>query len=487
MTTAGPPVFVSYSHRDQPLLRNLLPYLESLQRDEIAKIWVDTGLRPGTWWHREIEAAVDGASVAVLLISQSFLVSHFIYAEELPRILRRQQDGKVEVLPVFLSPSSVASTSIPFLGKDGTQQRVLLSDFQGVGSPDKTIREFSRSERERKFLALQERIRELAGSKYKTSAAPGEKTEAITARQRIAERKARAAESAEEVRSDAAPGAGRTPLPALAPRAIILDRHYAYQLTSYSSDSAQQHSNQLPQKYHELFDILTLSVILFDIIYLEQHHVSSIDSALSEDETEASLDLFTPISLAEPVGSINDIAALEDAIRSDLEDSTLQKLISDYYGRRPMRPANNKELVVYINTVLHHARVLEAAIFSRQTRMPLFLHKCKVEDSRPPKIAVGASRLSTVGFQIPMPKLRNFGELARLQEEPTRNAFRARLWERVRERTEDQAGDKAAVAQIEGQTMAGTPAEFSRKFEIAVANSSPSGGLGQRQFLILDN
>jgi hypothetical protein len=77
--------------------------------------------------------------------------------------------------------------------------------------------------------------------------------------------------------------------------------------------------------------------------------------------------------------------------------------------------------------------------------------------------------------------------VARLQEEPTRNAFRARLWERVRERTEDQAGDKAAVAQIEGQTMAGTPAEFSRKFEIAVANSSPSGGLGQRQFLILDN
>src|SRR5260370_7256716 len=107
---------------------------------------------PGGSWRSEIEAALDAASVAVLLISQSFLVSQFIYAEELPRILRRQQERQLEVLPVFLSPSSVASTSIPFMGKDGTQQRPPLTNFQVLANPRQTIPDLSPVARARNLL-----------------------------------------------------------------------------------------------------------------------------------------------------------------------------------------------------------------------------------------------------------------------------------------------------------------------------------------------
>src|SRR5260370_5660622 len=122
---ARPHVFVSYSHRDDRILRSLLPYLEALRRDGVVEIWVDTELKGGNLWREEIKAALDAASVAVLLISQSFLVSRFICDEELPRIFRRQQAGKLVVLPVFLGPSTVTSTPIPFADIHGTERRVI--------------------------------------------------------------------------------------------------------------------------------------------------------------------------------------------------------------------------------------------------------------------------------------------------------------------------------------------------------------------------
>jgi internalin A len=97
---ARPNIFISYSHRDEEILRSLLPYLEPLQRQNVAEIWNDTELKGGNRWREEIEAVLNSASVAVLLVSQSFLNSDFIHEEELPRIFRRQAEGKLTVLPV---------------------------------------------------------------------------------------------------------------------------------------------------------------------------------------------------------------------------------------------------------------------------------------------------------------------------------------------------------------------------------------------------
>src|SRR5215472_4648819 len=102
-----PTVFISYSHKDQRMLRTLSPYLHSLQQRKLADIWNDTELKGGEQWREEIEAALNSATIAVLLISQEFLASRFIYEEELPRIFRRQGEGRLTVLSVYLSPSTV--------------------------------------------------------------------------------------------------------------------------------------------------------------------------------------------------------------------------------------------------------------------------------------------------------------------------------------------------------------------------------------------
>jgi hypothetical protein len=169
---ARPNVFISYSHEDQRFLRSLLPYLESLEQQNFAEIWSDEELKGGDRWPEEIEAALNSATVAVLLISQKFLTSRFIYKEELPRIFRRQIEGKLTVLPVYLSPSTVRSASISFKDNDGIEREVALSNFQGFGTPDRTIKELAPTERDRRFLQLHDRIKDLAASKDLASSFP---------------------------------------------------------------------------------------------------------------------------------------------------------------------------------------------------------------------------------------------------------------------------------------------------------------------------
>lgn len=157
-----PAVFVSYSHKDEKLLKRLLPYLEQLQRDELAEIWVDTKLQGGDRWRDEIEQALDHAIAVALLISQSFLNSKFVRDEELPRIFRRQSEGALVVLPVFLSPSTVTSTTIRFRDSEGIERGAALANLQDLGTPDKTLKELSSTERDRRFLELHDRLKVLA-------------------------------------------------------------------------------------------------------------------------------------------------------------------------------------------------------------------------------------------------------------------------------------------------------------------------------------
>jgi hypothetical protein len=125
-------------------------------------VWTDGRLQGGDRWREEISAALDAATVAVLLISQEFLASEFVREEELPRILERQAGGSLAVLPVYLSPSTVTSDAIAFQDAQMREQRIVLSDFQGFGTPQTTLSESTLAERKRTFVRLHDRIRELA-------------------------------------------------------------------------------------------------------------------------------------------------------------------------------------------------------------------------------------------------------------------------------------------------------------------------------------
>src|SRR5262249_6312747 len=58
----------------------------------------------GQDWHGEIRAALEGASVAVLLVSADFLASPFIRREEVPQLLQRHARAGVRLFPVIVAP-----------------------------------------------------------------------------------------------------------------------------------------------------------------------------------------------------------------------------------------------------------------------------------------------------------------------------------------------------------------------------------------------
>ena len=96
-------LFVSYNHRDRTWLERLKVHLTLLERRGLVHVWSDTRIEVGARWKEEIESALAGARVAVLLVSADFLASDFIWNEEMPRILAHQKQGMV-VLPLIARP-----------------------------------------------------------------------------------------------------------------------------------------------------------------------------------------------------------------------------------------------------------------------------------------------------------------------------------------------------------------------------------------------
>jgi len=96
-------VFVSYSHHDSAWRREIQAALAGLHDREQIAYFDDTGLEAGDNWSRKIKRSIDTATVAVLLVSDSFLQSEFIREHELPRIEELSRRRKLGVIPVWIT------------------------------------------------------------------------------------------------------------------------------------------------------------------------------------------------------------------------------------------------------------------------------------------------------------------------------------------------------------------------------------------------
>ena len=143
-------VFISYSHKDKKWLDKLRPQLGSLARDRGFDIWDDTRISSGSKWEEEIQSALASSKVAVLLISKYFLDSDFILKEELPRLLQAAKDEGAVILQVIVSPCRITDHPV-------------LSQFQFVNSPARTLAHMSEVERDELFVGLTKRIEEILG------------------------------------------------------------------------------------------------------------------------------------------------------------------------------------------------------------------------------------------------------------------------------------------------------------------------------------
>lgn len=97
-------VFISYCHTDRSFLDRLLIHLRPLEQEGLIDLWVDTRLRPGDRWKKEIERALKKARVAVLLISADYLASDFITGNELPPLLKSAEERGTRIIPLIVKP-----------------------------------------------------------------------------------------------------------------------------------------------------------------------------------------------------------------------------------------------------------------------------------------------------------------------------------------------------------------------------------------------
>jgi WD40 repeat protein len=156
---AAPPrelVFISYSHRNTEWRDRLLILLKPFIRQGRLQVWADPYIQAGALWRREIEGALEGCAVGVILLTPDLLASEFITKVEIPQLLSAAQARKLKLLVVPIQAHAAGSTS--FLEGD-------LLDYQWPWPPDKPVDELDGRLRNAALVKITEAIVSAAGAK----------------------------------------------------------------------------------------------------------------------------------------------------------------------------------------------------------------------------------------------------------------------------------------------------------------------------------
>ncbi|MGH9801472.1 MAG: toll/interleukin-1 receptor domain-containing protein, partial [Blastocatellia bacterium] len=89
-----PTIFISYSRKDAEWKDRFASHLGVAEKQGQLNQWFDTLIGAGEDWEPQIEAAMNAASIAVLLVTDDYLTSEYVLEKEIPVLLkRRQSDG----------------------------------------------------------------------------------------------------------------------------------------------------------------------------------------------------------------------------------------------------------------------------------------------------------------------------------------------------------------------------------------------------------
>ena len=98
-------VFISYSHQDKALLKELEKHLSNLKRQHVIASWYDGNISPGTEWESQIITHLNTDQIILLLISADFMDSDFCYSVEMTRAIARHDADQARVIPIILRPT----------------------------------------------------------------------------------------------------------------------------------------------------------------------------------------------------------------------------------------------------------------------------------------------------------------------------------------------------------------------------------------------
>lgn len=142
-------IFISYSHRDgnEAWFKSLKDMLDSPLNEN--NIWSDSNIPPGDNWHDEIQLTLKKTKVAVLLVTQNFILSDYIRKNELPVIFEAAKNEGLKIAWVSCARSMYEETE--------------LKNIQCVNNPESPLREMTIT-REREIKKIVKTIREMAGN-----------------------------------------------------------------------------------------------------------------------------------------------------------------------------------------------------------------------------------------------------------------------------------------------------------------------------------
>ena len=110
-----PLIFISYSHKDEIWKEELCSHFAESLLQTTVNVWEDRQIEPTDKWYQTIREVMANTTVAICLISPTYLRSDFCTKEEIPYLLkRREQDG---MLLIFLLVSPCEWQKIPWLGE----------------------------------------------------------------------------------------------------------------------------------------------------------------------------------------------------------------------------------------------------------------------------------------------------------------------------------------------------------------------------------
>lgn len=140
-------LFISYAHADKEYLDEFSKFLNPDDCPNI-NIWTDDQISLGQAWNNEIENSLNCADIVLLIISQDFLMSPYIKNNELSVALKRHEEGKSTVIPIFLR----------YCNLDNHPQITKLQGYPGTNTP---LLETG-VKKDRHYSEIQEKINDLA-------------------------------------------------------------------------------------------------------------------------------------------------------------------------------------------------------------------------------------------------------------------------------------------------------------------------------------
>lgn len=159
-------IFICYGHKDnessdpnQRWLDRLNEHLEPLQLTDKAEIWSDQRIEMGDDWNGKIQAALGQVSVAVLLVSPSFLASKYIRNSELPVLLYKAKTQGVIILPVILRQCMWKETTFKYPDPQSGPEELSLATIQVPTT--KPLNSLSQHEQDEVLYQVAQRINQI--------------------------------------------------------------------------------------------------------------------------------------------------------------------------------------------------------------------------------------------------------------------------------------------------------------------------------------